>query len=192
MELSGEEKKLQALFSELKTADEQTAPRCARVWNRAQPETRRVRAFNPAFVGATVLLICALISLAVWSRYSQRTVRPDVAKNAGVPAAPVKASTSPVTTNPTIAPLSTHDVAALPSKRREITVASTVDRSKAHRHAQVIAANRKLTQEAKTISSWQSPTSALLTSPSDELFRSLPQLNESSTELKSFLPNRPN
>ena len=35
MELSGEEKKLQALFSELKTADEETAPRFARVWNRA-------------------------------------------------------------------------------------------------------------------------------------------------------------
>ena len=190
MELSGEEKKLRALFSELKAADEQTAPPFARVWNRAQPGTRRVWAFNPAFVAATALLICALISLAVWSRYSQQTP-PAVVKNADASAGHVDANSSAATTNSTPASVNRHD-AVSPPKPREIAVASNVDRSKARRHAQVIAANRKLTQEAKTISSWQSPTSALLTSPSDELFSSLPQLNESSTELKSFLPNRPN
>jgi hypothetical protein len=36
MELVGEEKKIQALFSELRLADEQAAPSFAGVWNRAQ------------------------------------------------------------------------------------------------------------------------------------------------------------
>ena len=55
MELSGEEKKLQALFSELKTADEETAPQFARVWNRAALKPRRAFVFNPAFVAAIAL-----------------------------------------------------------------------------------------------------------------------------------------
>ena len=73
MELSGEEKKLQALFSELKTAEEETAPRFARVWNGATPGARRALVFNPAFVVVTALLVCAVVSFAVWSRYRQQT-----------------------------------------------------------------------------------------------------------------------
>jgi hypothetical protein len=62
----------------------------------------------------------------------------------------------------------------------------------ARRRAQLIAANRKLTREAKAITSWQSPTAALLSSPNDEIFTSLPQLNQSASDLKSFLPSRSN
>ena len=72
MELVGEQKRIQALFSELRLADEQTAPRFAVVWNRAQARSSRAwrptRAFNFSFVAATALLICALVSLALWSR----------------------------------------------------------------------------------------------------------------------------
>jgi hypothetical protein len=50
----------------------------------------------------------------------------------------------------------------------------------------------KLTREARAITSWQSPTSALLSSPSDEVFSSLPQLNQSASDLRSFLPSRSN
>jgi hypothetical protein len=55
-----------------------------------------------------------------------------------------------------------------------------------------LAANRKLTRDAKAITDWESPTSALLSSSSDELFSSLPQLNENANGLQSFLPSRPN
>jgi hypothetical protein len=60
------------------------------------------------------------------------------------------------------------------------------------RHNLELADNRKLAQNAKAISDWQSPTADLLNSSSDELFSSLPQLNENASELKSFLPSRPN
>src|SRR5438132_7214288 len=71
MESVGEEKKLQALFSELKAADEQGAPRFPTTWNRGQVRPLRMRGFNPAFVAAMALIVFALVSLAVWSKYSQ-------------------------------------------------------------------------------------------------------------------------
>jgi len=58
---------------------------------------------------------------------------------------------------------------------------------------QLLAAEtRKAEKEAKEIASWQSPTASLLSSSSDDLFKSLPQLNQNANELKSFLPNRSN
>ena len=72
MELVGEEKKIQALFSEVRLADEQITPSFAGVWNRAQAKTVRTqRAFNLSFVAATALLVCALVSLAWWVKHSQ-------------------------------------------------------------------------------------------------------------------------
>ena len=63
-------------------------------------------------------------------------------------------------------------------------------------HCNGSAANRKAEQraeqEAKQLANWQSPTASLLSSSSDSLFKSLPQLNENSVELKSFLPKREN
>jgi len=182
MELSGEEKKLKALFSELKATDEQTAPRFAGVWNRAQIAPRRIRAFNPAFVAATALLVFGLVSLAVWSRYSQRM--PQQPMVVSVPTAPAPTgTTAPSPSNePDMKPVTPHNILA----------ASRANRLAARRHAMLVAANRKLTRDAKTIADWQSPTTALLTSPSDEIFSSLPQFNQSTTQLKSFLPTRSN
>src|SRR5436190_23956734 len=72
MESTGDEKKIRALFSELQVADEQAAPGFNAVWHRAQSGSLKPRrAFNLSFAVATALLICALASLAVWSRYSQ-------------------------------------------------------------------------------------------------------------------------
>ena len=180
MELSGEEKKLQALFSELKTADEEIAPRFARVWNRATPGTRRAFVFNPAFVAAAVLLVCAVISLAVWSRYRPQTA-PAVVR-VETPAAPNVPHTI---VSPTVGP----DAAPATTPTKEI---ARRKRTTVRRNSIQLAANRKLTRDAKAITDWESPTSALLSSSSDELFSSLPQLNENANGLQSFLPNRPN
>jgi hypothetical protein len=49
-----------------------------------------------------------------------------------------------------------------------------------------------ITGDVIAISRWQSPTAGLLHSQSDHLFKSLPQLNQTSRELESFLPNRLN
>jgi hypothetical protein len=70
-------------------------------------------------------------------------------------------------------------------------IAARRNRTANQRNA-MLAANRKLQKDAKSIANWTSPTSAWLESPSDEMFSSLPELNQSATQLKSFLPNRPN
>ena len=182
MELSGEEKKLQALFSELKTADQETAPRFARVWNRATPRTRRAFVFNPAFVAATALVVCAVISLAVWSRYRPQT-QPAVVR--------VETPATPHAPNTIVAPPVESVVVSPTTPSNENTTARR-NRTTGRRNSIQLAANRKLTRDAKAITDWESPTSALLTSPSDSLFSSLPQLNENANGLQSFLPSRPN
>ena len=181
MELVGEEKRIQALFSELRLADEQTTPSFARVWNRAQSKTIRTqRAFNLSFVAATALLVCALVSLAWWSKYWQRS--PDLVATAPRgPAIPVRVGLNNGEVNlPKSAPKGNRPGA----KSRGLKLA-------VRRQALLVAANRRATRAAKTIASWQSPTATLLDSQSDELLKSLPQLNQTVDELKSFLPRQP-
>lgn len=183
----GDEKKTRALFSELKFADEHSAPSFTAVWHRAETRSLRPRrAFNLSFAVATVLLICALVSLAVWSKYSQpaapATAYANVSANSDVFATVPKESTNTAATY-------------LPVKDDPPPVKRRVIKSTARRQVLEIAAttiNSQLANEAKAIANWQSPTSDLLSSPSDGLFKSLPQLNENANELKSFLPNREN
>ena len=182
MELVGEEKRIQALFSDVRLADEQTKPSFAGVWNRAQSKTMRTqRAFNLSFVAATALLVCALVSLAWWSRHWQRN--PDVV--ATVPAVP---ATSPVKVGVESKEL---NLAKPRPKRDSPSSGSNAMKLAARREALLLAANRKATHEAKAIASWQSPTATLLDSSSEELLKSLPQLNQTVDELKSFLPSQP-
>ena len=184
MESGWEEKKIQALFSELKTADEQVAPRFATLWNRAHLAPRRIRAFNPAFVAATALLVFGLVSLAVWSRYAQRT-QTVVAVVETPPTSIPKPTATPWTA--TVKDSGAVSPAAAPRKIKR----SRTNRLSPEERALVVA-NQKLARDAKAITKWQSPTSSLLTSPSEEIFSSLPQLNKSASQLKSFLPSRSN
>jgi hypothetical protein len=183
MESVGDEKKIRALFSELKIADEQTAPGFTAVWHRAQARSMKPRrAFNLSFAVATALLVCGLASLAVWSMYSR-------------PAAPVRAFAI-VAANDFSAPQindgSSMNGPTAPVKNDPQPGKSRRTKLAAQRQALMLANNRRAAKEAKTIESWQSPTASLLSSPSDDLFKSLPQLNENANELKSFLPNRAN
>lgn len=185
MELIGEEKKIQALFSELRFADEQTMPQFAALWNRAQAVTvrpARTRAFNLSFAAVTALLVVALVSLALWSRSSQRNFS----------TSPVVASTTPPAAGPAKA---IEDAAVKPNvpdeKRQRRSSTSSASKAAVQRRALMLAVNRKAAQDAKAISSWESPTATLLNSQNDDLLKSLPQLSDSVDELKSFLPNKP-
>lgn len=182
MELVGKEKRIQALFSEGRLADEQITPSFAGVWNRAQAKTMRPqRAFNLSFVAATALLVCALVSLAWWPRHWQQ--------NLGVVAS-VPPVTGTVAMNVEVGNKDVNPPKLL-LKRVTSSSESRALKLTARREALLVAANRKATQEAKAIASWQSPTATLLDSSSGELLKSLPQLNQSVDELKSFLPSQP-
>jgi len=184
MEIIGDDKKIRALFSEAKLADAQATPSFTSQWNRAQSRAlrpRRAFAFKLSFAAVTAVLVCALISLAVWSQYSQP--RPTYSAFANVPA--LKSFAAPVT--PDEVPPTSVQTAS-----RHRPVRTRVTRSTAQSGALSVASNGKAAKEATNIDNWQSPTAALLSSSSDGLFKSLPQLNENANEMKSVLPGRAN
>lgn len=181
MELIGEEKRIQALFSEARFADEHAAPSFVGVWNRAQAKTARpARSFQLSFLVAAALLVCAVVSLAWWSSHRQQR-REAVIANV-----------------PSIAPETVQLVQSgdnpEPPKivRQGLSDRSRALKSAARRHAVLVAAAGKTLRDAKAIASWQSPTATLLDSPSDGLLKSLPQLTQTAEELKSFLRDQLN
>jgi len=184
MEIIGDDKKIRALFSEAKLADAQATPSFTSQWNRAQSRALRPgRAFKLSLAAVTALLVCALISLAVWSQYSQP--RPTYSAFANVPALNSFGGSEIKTPGEIPTPLVQKGTVHKPIRSR-------VTRSTAQSPALTVASNGKAAKEATNIDNWQSPTSALLTSQTDGLFKSLPQLNENANELKSFLPGRAN
>ena len=184
MEIIGDDKKIRALFSDARLTDEQAAPSFTSQWHRAQSQSLRPRrAFNLSFAAVTALLVCALISLAVWSQYLQP--RATYSAFADIHALKSFGVTEIKTAGGV--PTSTE-----PIKIARRSIRLRVIRSTAQSGALTVASNGKAAKEATNIDTWQSPTSALLTSPTDGLFKSLPQLNENANELKSFLPGRAN
>lgn len=182
MEIIGDDKRIRALFSEVRFADERAAPSFAPLWHRAESRALKPRrALNLSLVAATALLVFALASLAVWSKFSQSS-RP-ASEAFAVAAAGSLLNSSPRTNGVKIA--------AAPELKRP-SIRTLVRRPAAEKHSLMIARNRKVAEEAKQIASWTSPTASLLSSSSDDLFKSLPQLNENATDLKSFLPTRSN
>jgi hypothetical protein len=180
MESIGDEKRIRALFSELRFADEQLAPGFSAVWQRAQaPQVEPRRGFNLSFVAATALLVFALGALAVWTRYSPPA---PAASASGVLMAPADFPGTPIKNKPQVAVAVNHD----PSRLKHRQVKSALGRQT------LIVADRRTLTKAKSLNDWQSPTASLLTSPSNDLFTSLPQLNENANEMKSFLPTRAN
>jgi len=181
MELVGEEKRIRALFSELRLENESVGPRFATVWNRAELGTvARRRPFRLSLVYSMALIACvAIFSFALVIRNWR------VSQN---PIAQVKDDA--VTPGATAIQIPTSEGREKVVKQESgINRRLRVQKLAARRQAELIA--RKAARDAAAISKWQSPTSALLHSPSDEVFTSLPQLDESANELKSFLPKTP-
>jgi hypothetical protein len=181
MELVGNEKQIQALFHELKFADEGAAPEFIRVWNRAQATPpRSVRVFKLSFALAMGVVVITLGAVVLWSRNWQR-IQPSTPHAANVSEKPGSTLTSPAVT----------------SSATQLVIAEPPHRSNFNRRLRKLAARHQpdinsasvVTPETVAISSWQSPTAILLQSPADGVLTSLPQLDLSLNDLKTFLPN---
>jgi hypothetical protein len=182
MESVGNEKRIQALFRELKLADERVAPEFIKVWDRAQAtspgwtSSGSAPVFRLSFALATALVI-TLSALALWSRYRQpgEQVNPRVATESTLPGstpAPSRATPPPVVAQSPVRVKSNQWPPKLAARRKAD-----------------LAARNAVIREAVSISSWQSPTATLMQSPADDVLTSLPQLDRSLNELKTFLPN---
>jgi hypothetical protein len=166
MEFSGDEKRIQALFSELSLEDQISAPRFEKLWSRAEAKHHS---------GAARHEICA-----------RRTV---VIVVMGLVAARVVVQLVPVSTGgehpsqsfPQPAGLAYSTVNSVSCFERACR-ASTKTGAPPNRSAAI--------QPAAMLSNWQSPTSILLNSPTVSVLSSLPQLDQSARDLEQFLPKK--
>ena len=165
MELAGDEKRIQALFSELAFEDQSRTPQFGRIWaqvstsRRAIAPLREKNFIRPAAILVSLLVIAGACSLAAWTWY-QSTEIPNIAVQLS-PAVQVTYTTTPITVEP--------------ARRRQKPLA--------HRRA----VERSIATEAASLSTWQSPTQQYLASPTDLALGSLPTLNQSAKDLESFL-----
>jgi len=171
MEFSGDEKRIQALFSELSLEDQSRTPRFEKLWRRAEanasapaPLVRR-----SALVFVTAAILVAAVSLATWSWYRV---------SASEHAANIPPQTIPITPESRVVQPEQF-MSAISKERR------TMHPRKVVRQRQ---AGSAVMREAELISKWQSPTSTLLNLPTASVLSSLPQLTSSARDLEQFLP----
>ncbi len=182
MELSGDEKRIRASFRELRLEDERVTPRFAAVWNRAHfRSARRETALDFRIAAAVVIVCLAVFSLALLSRYWQRTPRLNDAVANGV----FKPGVNP-------AQIKKDRELVQRDKRVQVVRKPGLVRFAPRSQTAKLAARRSTTPDAIALSRWQSPTTGLLRSPGDEVLRALPQLNQTLHDMESFLPNRTN
>lgn len=165
MEFTGDEKKIQALFSELSFEQQHRTPSFEKLWIGADANTRVpvVRRYTLAAVMAALLL--AVCSIAMWSWY--RSSQSETAIN-------IPTQIVPTTT---------------PSQSVQLLAAHSKDvRVLRPRRVRPRLTERVALRQAAVLSNWQSPTNTLLNSTTLPLLSSLPQLNQSARDLEEFLP----
>ena len=169
MELTGDERKIRALFSELSLEDQSQVPRFERLWVEAAPKPLpRPNAVVSSFLAvATVLLICGGVYFAIRSTHPA----PSVTRGNGLIVSQLSEARAAVT-----------EVAGtlITANHRKVKA------RRPKRPARVDRSERVLAKEVALLSAWQSPTEGFMESPSSS-FSSLPQLNQSAKELERFL-----
>jgi hypothetical protein len=171
MELAGDEKRIQALFSELSLADKRQTPRFEKLWRGAEATSPTPRLSKSLVFVVATLLVIGTGMFAIWLRFTAKDTSIDSA-NKLTPQQTVAPATPP-------AP-EPQKLALVPPRRQ-------------HSHRQRSLARLKLTvptlqERAAVLANWQSPTDTFMTSPVASSFSSLPQLNQSARDLESFLP----
>jgi len=161
MELTGTEKRIQALFSELSLEDHSRTPHFEHLWTRAEAtKPSRVPLFSKS-LAVTVIVLVVAFSFAIWSR--------SITQNA-LNIAPVEIPTT-----------------ALPQLATVVNTPRSPHAQRPKRIARPRQIESDVVTEASLLSRWQSPTGSLMESPSRVSFNSLPQLNQSAKDLESFL-----
>ena len=179
MELAGDEKRIQALFSELSLAEAQAAPRFEKLWREELRARPLPRFSKPLVVVAATLLVAIGVLFAAWSR-SKSPAQQNAQTMAPQNSAPQQIATP-----------------AVPNVR-EFEKTAVVHRSKysATNRQRTLARRRQteraLQQQAAMLASWKSPTANFMTSPTGSGFNSLPSLDQSVKDLQSFLPKESN
>lgn len=164
MELVGDEKRIQALFSELKFQDQSIAPSFDRLWNSVpQTKPKRMAFVHPMVVFATIALFGTICVVALSSKQTS------------------KVDTTVAFDAPPIVRSSEADVG--PPKK----LSRKPHRTIARRSVRPAEPEHVVIDQAVVLSSWQSPTDSLMESTNSSVVRSLPEFNQSVIDLQSYL-----
>jgi|SRR5690242_8685031 len=168
MEFTGDEKKIQALFSELSLEQQSHTPSFEKLWisTDARVPAPFVRRF--ALVTAAVLVTAFLIGTWSWYKSSQSE------NAANIP--------------PQIIPTTPE---SLP-EQQFLSANSTGSRTTPPRRVRPRQTDRAALRQATVLANWQSPTNILLNSPTVSVLSSLPELNQSARDFERFLPKKNN
>jgi hypothetical protein len=192
MELNGEDKRIRALFCELKREEERTAPPFARTWNIAEAEfdrsgVRRLRFQSAANLlrFATAILVVSLVLAAtvLLPKYLRLPRQPEHDHGEQAAAAAPRATSEDLPRSREV-PNS--------ESGKPIDRPLAIRRSVRVKKSPVASAQRAplVKQDGLSgLSQWQSPTAKLLRSAGDELLWFVPPMNESAEEMKKFLAN---
>ena len=166
MEFSGDEKRIQALFSELSLENQTRTPRFENLWQRAEANAPVRAPLVTRFVLVAIVFIVAmsLVAARSWLSFSQTE------HTANIPVQIIPTTSAPRVQQP----------------EQLLSVASkdlVRPRRLIHRQTE-----RTAIRQAEMLSNWQSPTNILLNSPAVSVLSSLPQLNQSAKDLEQFLP----
>lgn len=169
MEFTGDEKRIQALFSELSLDDQSHTPRFEKLWLRAETKARVPAPLVTRWALVTAAILSAVVLLATSSWYRSSRVE----HAASIP--------------PQIIPTTSESRATQP----EQLVSASSKELRTVRPRRVVRQRqpeRAAINQAAVLSNWQSPTNILLNSPTASVLSSLPQLNQSARDLELFLP----
>ena len=167
MEFTGDEKKIQALFSELSLEQQSGAPNFEKLWQSNSPAVPRLAT---RFAIITASMLAAVCLLATWSWYRSSEFEQTV--NIPSQIIPTKPSDLPQTQPEQF--LSAHSKNLLIAHPRRLARQPRIERT--------------TIREAAVLANWQSPTNVLLNSPVASFLSSLPQLEQSARDLEQFLP----
>jgi hypothetical protein len=166
MEFSGDEKRIQALFSELSLENQTRTPRFEKLWRGAEANApvRAPLARRFVLVAIAVIVVMSFVATRSWLSSSH-------------------------TENVAVIPPQIIPTTSAPRVQQPEQMVSTASTAVVHsrrfiRHQPERAAIR----QAAMLSNWQSPTNILLDSPTASVMSSLPQLNQSARDLEQFLP----
>jgi hypothetical protein len=194
MELNGEDKRIRALFCELKREEERTSPLFAKTWNIAEAEFHRTGfswlRFQPSsnllrFATAILVVSLVLAATVLLPRYLRLPRQPRQPKH---DYAKQEAATGPRAISEE--PPRSGKVPATRKSGKPTDRLVAIRRSVRVKKSPVASAQpARLVNQIKQngLSHWQSPTAKLLRSAGDELLRFVPPMNESAEEMKKFL-----
>lgn len=171
MDLAGDEKRIQALFSELSRQDAQVAPDFAKLWRTASVAKAAPRFSKSLIAVAATVIVAVAVLLVTWS-----LKKSPVEQRAQIPTPqPIASPEAPQTVEPDQKVVHRRTPSYSPRRR---TLVRRQQRE------------RLLAQQAALLANWKSPTEQYMTAPTRSAFGSLPQLNESAKELETFLSKK--